>query len=78
MFCFFTLKIENTKGEIFELTHNTKDYVVADIQGLTRPPTAVNTSACAGIDGSFFNSARIEQTVPARHWSHVRLQRSAE
>ena len=38
MFCFFTLKIENTKGEIFELTHNTKDYVVAGIQGLTRPP----------------------------------------
>ena len=61
MFCFFTLKIENTKGEIFELTHNTKDYVVADVQGLTRPPTAINSSACAGIDGSFFNSARIEQ-----------------
>lgn len=61
MFCFFTLKIENTKGEVFELTHNTKDYVVADIQGLTRPPTSVNTSACAGIDGSFFNSARMEQ-----------------
>ena len=61
MFCFFTLKIENTKGEVFELTHNTKDYVVAGIQGLTRPPTSVNTSACAGIDGSFFNSARMEQ-----------------
>jgi hypothetical protein len=61
VFCFFTLKIENTKGELFELTHNTKDYVVADIQGLTRTPTAINTSACAGIDGSFFNSARIEQ-----------------
>ena len=61
MFCFFTLKIENTKGEIFELTHNTRDYVVADVQGLTRPPTTINTSACAGIDGSFFNSARMEQ-----------------
>ena len=61
MFCFFTLKIENTKGEVFELTHNTNDYVVAGIQGLTRPPTSVNTSACAGIDGSFFNSARMEQ-----------------
>ena len=61
MYCFFTLKIENTKGEIFELTHNTKDYVVAGVQGLTRPQTSVNTSACAGIDGSFFNSARMEQ-----------------
>ena len=61
LFCFFTLKIENTKGEIFELTHNTKDYVVAGVQGLTRPSTTINTSACAGIDGSHFNSARIEQ-----------------
>ncbi len=61
LFCFFTLKIENTKGEVFELTHNTKDYVVAGVQGLTRPQTSVNTSACAGIDGSFFNSARMEQ-----------------
>ena len=61
MFCFFTLKIQNTKGEIFELTHNTRDYVVADVQGLTRPPTTINTSACAGIDGTFFNSARMEQ-----------------
>ena len=61
LFCFFTLRIENTKGEIFELTHNTKDYVVAGVQGLTRPQTSVNTSACAGIDGSFFNSARMEQ-----------------
>ncbi len=61
MFCFFTLKIENTKGAVFELTQNTKDYVVADVQGLTRPPTTINTSASAGIDGSYFNSARIEQ-----------------
>ena len=61
MYCFFTLKIENTKGEVFELTHNTKNYVVAGVQGLTRPSTTVNTSACAGIDGSFFNSARMNQ-----------------
>ena len=61
MYCFFTLKIENTKGEVFELTHNTKNYVVADVQGLTRPSTTINTSACAGIDGSFFNSARMNQ-----------------
>lgn len=59
MYCFFTLKIENTKGEVFELTHNTKNYVVAGVQGLTRPSTTINTSACAGIDGSFFNSARM-------------------
>ena len=61
MYCFFTLKIENTKGEVFELRHNTQNYVVADVQGLTRPSTTINTSACAGIDGSFFNSARMNQ-----------------
>ena len=55
----FTLKIENTNGEIFELSHNTQNYAVIGVQGLTRPQTAVNTSAGGGIDGAFFNSARV-------------------
>lgn len=56
----FTLKIENTNGEIFELSHNTQNYAVVGVQGLTRPQTAINTSTGGGIDGAFFNSARVE------------------
>lgn len=57
----FTLKIENTNGETFELSHNTQNYAVVGVQGLTPPPTAVNTSTGGALDGTFFNSARLEQ-----------------
>lgn len=57
----FTLKIENPAGEIFELTHNTQSYVVIGVQGLTPPPTNVNTSVGGLADGTFFNSARLDQ-----------------
>ena len=57
----FTLKIGNNRGSIYELTHNTGRYAVVGIDGLTRPPTSINTAIAGGIDGSFFNSARVEQ-----------------
>lgn len=57
----FTLKIENTNGKIFELTHDSKDYYVTSVQGLTPPPTIINTATAGTIDGTFFNSARVEQ-----------------
>ena len=57
----FILKIQNTKGEIFELTRNSTNYSVVGVQGLTRPVTAVNTSAGGTVDGSFYNSSRVEQ-----------------
>lgn len=57
----FTLKIQNPSGEVFELTHNSQDYQIVDVQGLAPPPIAVNTAASGMIDGSFFNSARVEE-----------------
>lgn len=57
----FTLKIENTNGDIFELTHNSPNYYITSVQGLTPPATAVNTSTAGTIDGTFFNSARVNQ-----------------
>lgn len=57
----FTLKIDNHRGSLYELTHNTGRYAVVGIDGLTRPPTSINTAIAGGIDGSFFNSARVEQ-----------------
>lgn len=57
----FSLKIENSNGEMFELTHDTKNYYITDVEGLTPPPTVVNTATAGIIDGTFFNSARVEQ-----------------
>lgn len=56
----FTLKIENTNGETFELSHNSQNYAIVGVQGLTRPQTAINTAVGGGLDGAFFNSARVE------------------
>jgi hypothetical protein len=57
----FTLKIENANGEIFELTHNTQNYAVIDVKGLTAPPTAVSTSVGGLADGSFHILSRVQQ-----------------
>lgn len=57
----FTLKIENSSGEIFELSHNLKNYAIVGIEGLTPPKTVVNTSTGGGLDGTFYNSSRVEQ-----------------
>lgn len=57
----FTLKIMNANGDIFELTHNTQNYAVIGVQGLTPPATAVNTSTGGAVDGTFYNSSRVEQ-----------------
>ena len=54
----FTLKIENTKGEIFELTNDETNYAVVGVSGLTRPDTTVNTSS--GVtDGEYYNSSKV-------------------
>ena len=60
----FTLKIDNHRGSVTELTHNRGRYAVVGIDGLTRPPTNINTAVAGGIDGAFFNSARVEAAQP--------------
>lgn len=57
----FTLKIENANGEIFQLSQDMRNYAIVGVQGLTPPPTAVNTSTGGIIDGTFYNSARVNQ-----------------
>lgn len=57
----FILKIENSKGEIFELTRDSANYYIIGVQGLTRPATAVNSSTGGTVDGAFYNSSRVEQ-----------------
>ena len=55
----FTLKVENKKGAIFELTHKEGQYQVTNIDGLTPPNANINTSDYANGDGSSFNSSKI-------------------
>lgn len=56
----FSLKIENSRGELFELTHN-PNYAVVRVDGLTYPSTTINTSGGASVDGTFYNSSRVDQ-----------------
>ena len=55
----FTLKVENTRGAVIELTNNEENYQVTDISGLNPPNANINTSNYANGDGSSFNSSRI-------------------
>ena len=57
----FTAKIENKKKEILELTQNESDFQVVSIEGLNPPNAQINRSTAVGLDGSKFNSARLEE-----------------
>lgn len=55
----FTLKVENTRGAVLELTNNEENYQVTEVSGLNPPNANINTSSYANGDGSSFNSSRI-------------------
>lgn len=57
----FECKIENTKYNILTLTQNESDFQIYDIQGLNPPKAQINVSKVAGIDGSKFNSSKLEE-----------------
>ena len=57
----FSLKIENANGEIFELTHDSENYNIIGVQGLTPPPIVINASTGGNVDGTFYNSSRLNQ-----------------
>lgn len=56
----YTLIVENEKGEQIELTNN-ENYDVLEVIGLNPPVAAVNTIPVSGVDGTKFNSSRLEQ-----------------
>ncbi len=56
----FTLKVENSKGAIIELTDNEDNYQVADIEGLDPPNANINTTSYASGDGSSFSSSKLQ------------------
>lgn len=57
----FECKIENTKNNILTLTQKESDFQVYNIEGLNPPKAQINTSKIAGVDGSKFNSSKLEE-----------------
>ena len=57
----FTLKVENKKNEILELTQNECDFQVVSVTGLNPVNAQINRSAIAGLDGTKYNSSKLEE-----------------
>ena len=55
----YTAKIE-TNGEILTLSQNEPKWQIISITGLDQPPAQVNLTSVAGLDGSKFNSAKLD------------------
>nr|DAU64701.1 MAG TPA: tail protein [Bacteriophage sp.] len=58
----YTLIAENKYGEQLEITNNPR-YTITDIDGLYPPEGVINTTQVANMDGSVFNSSRIDNRV---------------
>lgn len=56
----YVLKVENTRGEIFTLSQNEANYQIIKIEGLNPPNATINSAGVAGMDGSQFNSSKLE------------------
>lgn len=56
----YRIILENMKGEKLELTNNPA-YTITSIDGLYPPSAAINTSTMATMDGSKFNSSRVNE-----------------
>lgn len=57
----FTIKIENVRNNVITLTQNESYYQVVNVEGLNPPKAIINASNVAGIDGSKFNSSKLEE-----------------
>lgn len=55
----YSLKIQNAVGEIFELSDMRSSYSIIHVSGLTPPKAEINTSTAGLLDGTFYNSARL-------------------
>ena len=57
----FTLKIKNDLKQELTLTQSEKKFQVTKIAGLNPPQAQINRSTIAGMDGSKFNSSKLEE-----------------
>lgn len=53
----FSCRVENTKKNVLELSHNEGQFQIVNIEGLNPPNAQINISNVAGIDGAKFNSS---------------------
>ena len=56
----FTVKAENYKGDVIELTQDESKYQILSVIGLNPPNAQINTTAGANLDGAKFNSSRLD------------------
>ena len=56
----FELSVQNERGEVLELSNN-PNYDILAVYGLNPAPAAINTTPVSGIDGTRYNSARINE-----------------
>lgn len=54
-----SLKVQNRYGELIELTSNPA-YEITNVDGIDPPDAVINTTHNAGVDGSVFNSAYMD------------------
>lgn len=57
----FECSIENALGERVKLSQNESNYQILDIGGLNPPRVQINRSNIASLDGSKYNSSRVEE-----------------
>lgn len=57
----YVAKIKNYKGNVLRLTQNEEKYQVLSIEGLNPSSAQVNRATMAGLDGSKFNSAKLQE-----------------
>lgn len=57
----FSLKFENNRQNVIELTGNETDYQIINIEGLNPPNANIRRSEMARLDGSRFVSSKLEE-----------------
>lgn len=61
MSMFYTLILENEKGQKIDLSQTANRYLFSKIEGLNPPAGTISTSSYAGMDGSYLNNSFIEK-----------------
>ena len=57
----YILKVENITNNVLTLTQRESDFQVLQIDGLNPPNAQINRSTVAGLDGSKFNSSKLNE-----------------
>lgn len=56
----FTLKIENSRGDLMQLSQNEGSYQIVNIEGLNPPEADLYTNAVVNMDGQKFKSSKLQ------------------